>query len=80
MLALIGILGFSSACDVIYTVEYGCPHADFKISGTVKNSETQTAVPIIYIGYPGFYSDSIRSDANGNFQITINDFPQDVEF
>ena len=37
--ALLGILGFSGCFVTACKKEYGCPNADFKLVGDVKDSE-----------------------------------------
>lgn len=75
--AVLGLLGFSVAsCDAVITNEptneYGCPHADFVISGRVAAAESGTAIEGIQIVGEG-YSDTVYTDENGVYHISGSD-------
>jgi len=57
-------------------VEYGTPHATFKVHGVVS-SETNVKIPKIRIV---MREDTTFTDANGNYEVEINDFPGDQNF
>ncbi len=79
---LLSILGLGSsatftACDIVTGgCEYGTPHANFKISGTVTNEsgETVNGVKVLMM------YDSTYTDANGDYDIVAEDFPTDQTF
>jgi len=79
---LLSILGIGSsvtftACDVVNGgCEYGTPHADFKITGTVTNESggTVNGVKVLMM------YDSTYTDANGDYTIVAEDFPDDQTF
>lgn len=67
--ALLTLIGVSSCIE---RVEYGVPHADYWIKGTVTNAETQKAIENIHIAFgpkPGVAFDTLYSDENGAFKL-----------
>ncbi|NWJ52518.1 MAG: radical SAM-associated putative lipoprotein [Bacteroidetes bacterium] len=76
LLLLIGLLGFSAACDKESPALYGTPSADFIINGVVKNKTNQ---PIPNIKVVALY-DSINTDALGKFIIKNRTIPTDQAF
>ncbi len=84
---IIGILGFSAACDKIVNpeplVEYGIPYATFKISGTVVNDSLRSAIPgiLVIMNDTSFTSgDSCLTDKNGEFSVQLNEFASSQTF
>ena len=74
---LLFVLGFSTSCDLIgIRAEYGSPHADFIINGSVKASETNQAIPNIKVKASW---DSVYTDQSGNYEINIQSFPEDQD-
>jgi len=85
LVALLGLFGFSN-CET--RVEYGSPHADYKIKGTMMDKATKQAIPgIKVLIFPkndtiqySYYEDFVCSgncdttDVKGNFEITSGDF------
>lgn len=73
--ALLALLGFSAGCG---REEYGCPYADFHISGRVVDPEGNP-IPQIKIS-ASQYRYTTFSDSEGNFTIEDNDIsrPQRV--
>ena len=47
---IIGLLGFVS-CEKIGAKEYGTPHADYTVKGTVVNKATQNPIKGIRVGF-----------------------------
>lgn len=80
--AVLGLLGFSVAsCDAVITNEptneYGCPHADFVISGRVTATENSTAIEGIQVVSEN-YRDTVYTDENGVYHISDQSvFPPD---
>lgn len=76
---LLVLLGFSTiSCE--RRVEYGTPHADFQINGQITEAESQKLLENIQIAIKvknNFkeFSDTIYSDANGNFSRQYDVFP-----
>jgi putative lipoprotein (rSAM/lipoprotein system) len=79
---LISFLGIGSA--VIFNgcmygspvVEYGTPHAAFKVTGKVTSAtgETLSAIKVV------MSSDSTRTSPTGEFDVVIYDFPENQEY
>jgi putative lipoprotein (rSAM/lipoprotein system) len=69
-------MGFASAC-IPEPVEYGMPHALFKVNGTVQSNETESFIPGIKVimGY-----DTTGTNANGYFEVGQIEFPEDKTF
>ena len=74
--ALLGILGFSGCFVTACKKEYGCPNADFKLVGNVKDSEGKgiEGIRVFFTPYPEapeeqqkWESDTLYSDAQGHF-------------
>lgn len=80
---LLSILGFGAVCSLgsceygTPAVEYGTPHATFKVKGSVKSEATSNALPSIRVvmGY-----DTAFTDGTGNFQVENTEFPDDQAF
>lgn len=66
IMALLALLGFSTGCG---RVEYGCPNADFHISGRVVDPEGKP-IPQIKISTDNYYT--TFSDSEGNFTFDDN--------
>ena len=70
--ALLGILGFSGCFVTACKKEYGCPTADFKLVGDVKDSEGRgiEGIRVVFRAIPdeqGTRNDTVYSDAKGHF-------------
>ena len=83
---IIGMLGFSG-CEKIGAEEYGTPHADYTVKGTVVDKATKKPVKGIRVGYsPEFWvialygttptpynqKSHVLTDAKGEFKLTDN--------
>ncbi|MDL2289784.1 radical SAM-associated putative lipoprotein [Paludibacteraceae bacterium OttesenSCG-928-F17] len=80
MIAVLGLIGLASACNPI--AEYGVPHADFEIKGTIIDKENNSAISNIRIirqttredtenyGYP----DTTYTNDAGNFSFKFSEF------
>src|SRR5674476_999461 len=80
---LLFILGIATSCEKV-APEYGGPvamygviMARYKINGNIKSDSTQNNIPQILVSSQ---LDSAYSDANGNYQLQINDTPGDRTF
>ena len=86
--ALLSMLGFSCSSDEPEeygpVLEYGVPHADYIVKGTVTD-ETGTPIQGIKTSIKGFYPgvvgvfvegiDSIQTDASGQYQLKYMGMP-----
>lgn len=81
--SLLSILGFGAACSLgsceygSPVVEYGTPHATFKVSGNVKSEKTSSNVPHIRVVMG---EDTTFTDESGNYQVENMSFPDDQTF
>jgi len=66
---LLGILGTSTAC---LTSEYGVPHGDYKVLGTIIDQTTGQPIQNIQVT-SNRYGDTIYSDAQGKYDVTFVD-------
>ena len=83
--SLLTLLGFSS-CDRFLKEMYGCPYADYKLVGDVKDAKGKPikGVRVVYTPYPDVpdwkdANDTLYTDANGHFasgQLKIQDWPE----
>jgi putative lipoprotein (rSAM/lipoprotein system) len=73
---ILGMMGFASAC-LPEPVEYGMPHALFRVKGTVQSNTTELFIPNIQVkmGYNTTYTNE-----QGQFEIGIQEFPKDQSF
>jgi len=77
-MAFLAVFGFTQ-CEI--PAEYGTPHADFIIKGTITDSISSTPVANIRVirgdstslAYPRF--DTIYTDSKGQYQSTVSAFP-----
>ena len=86
---LMTILGFS-ACDEIIEarVEYGQPHADYKLIGDVKSQDGTPikGIRVVFnpqdnaLAHPSYVLDTLYSDSNGKFskERLKYDWPDDL--
>ena len=79
--AILSLLGFNS-CELIGSIvapvcEYGCPHAEFKIIGTVKD-EAGNPIPGIQVKSETIWSDDIKTAEDGSYSIASEGFPSDT--
>jgi putative lipoprotein (rSAM/lipoprotein system) len=80
------LLGFSGAFNscVPFVIddpvaEYGMPHADFEIKGTVTNQINEEPIPNIRVIreiYPGV-GDTLYTDSKGKYDFVFSDFPNE---
>lgn len=72
--AVMALLGFSTACDRFPRMEYGTPHASFKVKGKVTSAESNNPVSNLKISIQtdslSMQLDSAYSDSNGNYEVT----------
>ncbi|MEG2317881.1 MAG: radical SAM-associated putative lipoprotein [Rikenellaceae bacterium] len=72
---LIGILGFSQGCsdsdDDEFMLEYGCPHADFVISGKVIDAANKP-IKGIEVATP---TANQKTDENGSYSLKYTTMP-----
>ena len=79
--AILSLLGFNS-CDIIGNIvapvcEYGCPHADYKIIGTVKDADGNP-IPGIQVKSENFWGDEIKTAEDGSYSVVSGGFPTDT--
>ena len=79
--AILSLLGFNS-CELIGSIvapvcEYGCPHAEFKIIGTVKD-EAGNPIPGIQVKSENIWSDDIKTAEDGSYSIASEGFPSET--
>ena len=48
---ILSLLGLTNCCDRYGAPEYGSPHADYTLKGTVVNKATGQPITGIYVGY-----------------------------
>lgn len=75
---LLTVLGFSATCDPNSgRMEYGVPHADFIVKGTIESFDNASPIPDIKVvmGY-----DSAYTDQDGNFEVENSAFPGNQSF
>ena len=74
---LLSAIGFSTACDPTPGMEYGVPHADFVVKGTIESFNDASPIPDIKVkmGY-----DSTYTDTEGKFSVENSGFPGDQTF
>ena len=75
---LMGLLGFAGCGKLgIFRNEYGCPTADFKLVGDVKDAKDKgiEGIRVVFTPYPDapeeqqkWESDTLYSDAQGQFE------------
>lgn len=87
--AILSLLGFTSCRVQEYfepKPEYGMPHANYQIVGSVKAEDTGEPIPNIQVKYRRYqYTDNngveqyweneARSDENGNVSLSFTEFP-----
>lgn len=81
IMALLALLGFSACSksdEEPQRAEYGCPYAEFHVSGRVTDSQANP-VPGIIIG-TGLIRDMAISDNDGNFTINQTGSTPDILF
>ncbi|MEA3480251.1 MAG: radical SAM-associated putative lipoprotein [Bacteroidota bacterium] len=80
---LLSILGFGTVCSLnsceygAPIVEYGTPHATFKVKGSVKSEMTSGTLPGIRVVMG---EDTAFTDESGSYQVENIDFPNDQVF
>lgn len=74
---LISILGITTSCEKEkIKIEYGTPSATFKVLGKVTSEANVPIEGIRVIMFP----DSTLTDANGDYSVSIREFPIDQSF
>ena len=75
---ILALLGFSG-CEYIGRCEYGCPHADYKLQGTVTDARTKQPVKNIRVVFCSggldaeySYKDTLYTDESGKIE---RDYP-----
>ena len=72
--ALLGVLGFSGCFSTACKKEYGCPNADFKLVGDVKdaNGKGIEGIRVVFRSVENeqeaWENDTLYSDAKGHFE------------
>jgi hypothetical protein len=71
---LLALLGFSTACHKASDspVEYGSPHADFLLNGSIKSALTGNPIGNIQLIME---RDTALTNSNGTFSLKVTDFP-----
>ena len=87
---VIGLLGFAG-CDIIGAKEYGTPHGDYTVKGSVVNKATGKPIEGIRVGYscefcgglmygvlPAPYQPKahVLTNSKGEFKLTDDFFPE----
>jgi putative lipoprotein (rSAM/lipoprotein system) len=72
---LLALIGFGASC---IKMEYGSPHACFKVKGKVESMQDSTVIKNIQVSMEGA---TVRTDADGNYQIPEkDDYPTDQTY
>ena len=75
--ALLGVLGFSGCFSTACKKEYGCPNADFKLVGDVKdaNGKGIEGIRVVYDRRPEeeWGKDTLYTDEKGHFEKDVED-------
>ncbi len=85
LLSILGIGGACtfSGCEYGSPVEYGSPHATFKVHGKVSN-ENDAAIPGIrvrlWMDEGKYYADSAFTNSEGLYNVQIDDFPEEQNY
>ena len=79
--AILSLLGFNS-CDIIGNIvapvcEYGCPHAEFKVVGTVKDADGNP-IPGIQVKSDVIWTDDLKTAQDGSYAIEGEGFPTET--
>ena len=75
-----GILGFSGCGKIgIFRDEYGCPYADYKLLGDVKDTKGKPiqGIRVVYDRLPEdekWGKDTLYTDSKGHFEKDLSDF------
>ena len=85
--ALLGVLGFSGCFSTACRKEYGCPSADFKLVGDVKdaNGKGIEGIRVVFRAVEDeqetWENDTLYSDAKGHFERERlrHDWPDDAQ-
>jgi len=82
---LLGFSGVFSACDIYGPVEYGpfveygMPHADYKLKGVITDKETSSSIENIRVirhtNSEWIMNDTVYTDAEGKYAFEFVDFP-----
>lgn len=83
ILVLLTLLGFSCVED--QPDEYGMPHADFKVNGTVVDEVTLENIRNIQVVMQDpemidIHADTGYTDMNGFYEVKLNDWPDTKTF
>ncbi len=80
---LLTLLGFGTVCSLgccMYgspEVEYGTPHATFRVNGNVKSEASSEVLPNIRVVMG---NDTAYTDGAGNYQVSNEEFPHNQAF
>ena len=83
---LLSLLGFTTACSKnnnTIGIEYGTPHATFKVFGKITSEKGDKIPAIRVVMKPNFFAmnaDTVISDYYGNYMVEVSDFPKDQNF
>jgi putative lipoprotein (rSAM/lipoprotein system) len=91
IIVILGLIGFLTGCNLIHPplVEYGVPHAEYEMKGTVTDSITSSPVQNIRViisqtqnngdlASPTIDTLAIKeTDSSGKYDILITHFPSD---
>jgi putative lipoprotein (rSAM/lipoprotein system) len=81
---LLSLLGFTTACFIIGGAEYGTPHADFIVRGSVVSEKDSRPIKnirvIMHDSTSIYYRDSINTDLNGVYTLKLSGFPLSKNF
>jgi putative lipoprotein (rSAM/lipoprotein system) len=81
---LLSLLGFTSACIIIGGAEYGTPHADFIVRGSVVSERDNKAIKNIMVTMRDtasvYYRDSINTNLTGSYVLKVTGFPLSKSF
>lgn len=78
ILGLLSLIGITTSCEKLKPrVEYGTPHANFIVNGKIESAISNTPINNIKVL---IRSDSSLTDIDGNYHLSIQEFPTDQTF
>jgi putative lipoprotein (rSAM/lipoprotein system) len=74
IIALLAFVGITACSDSL--VEYGSPHADYEIKGTITNRQNSSPIKNIRVvnQRDTYYNDTVYTDNDGKYYFSINDY------